>query len=73
LATRHDGRGSERPPTAGQHEAPGSLAVGHTVHSETTKPMLLAKVNEIIATAKTDGTLNAIAQKWLAADLPADL
>jgi polar amino acid transport system substrate-binding protein len=37
------------------------------------EPMLLAKVNEIIATAKTDGTLNAIAQKWLAADLPADL
>lgn len=34
---------------------------------------LLAKVDEIIAAAKADGTLNAISQKWLAADLPADL
>ena len=37
------------------------------------EPMLLAKVNEIIATAKSDGSLNAIAQQWLGADLPADL
>lgn len=37
------------------------------------EPMLLAKVNEIIAAAKADGTLNAIAQKWLGTDLPADL
>ena len=37
------------------------------------EPMLLAKVNEIIAAAKSDGTLNAIAQKWLGTDLPADL
>lgn len=37
------------------------------------EPMLLAKVNEIITTAKSDGSLNAIAQKWLGADLPTDL
>ena len=36
-------------------------------------PALLAKVNEIIATAKKDGTLNTIAQKWLHTDIPADL
>nr|WP_307060208.1 transporter substrate-binding domain-containing protein [Ancylobacter vacuolatus] len=37
------------------------------------EPALLAKVNEIIATAKTDGALDAISQKWLGAKLPADL
>ncbi|MBH0238902.1 transporter substrate-binding domain-containing protein [Methylobrevis albus] len=37
------------------------------------EPALLAKVDEIIAAAKADGSLNAIAQKWLAADLPTDL
>lgn len=37
------------------------------------QPALLAKVNAIIAAAKTDGSLNAIAQKWLSADLPKDL
>lgn len=34
---------------------------------------LLAKVNEIVAAAKTDGSLNAIAKKWLGADLPQGL
>jgi len=34
---------------------------------------LLAKVNEILATAKTDGSLDAISQKWLKQPLPADL
>lgn len=34
---------------------------------------LLEKVNGVIAAAKTDGTLNGISQKWLGADLPADL
>lgn len=34
---------------------------------------LLAAVDKIIADAKADGTLNAIAQKWLGTDLPADL
>ena len=37
------------------------------------QPALLAKVNEIVAQAKGDGSLNAISQKWLGADLPADL
>ncbi|MBZ9792637.1 transporter substrate-binding domain-containing protein [Rhizobium sp. 3T7] len=37
------------------------------------QPALLEKVNAIIATAKADGTLNAIAQKWLGTDLPKDL
>ncbi|YBV94211.1 transporter substrate-binding domain-containing protein (plasmid) [Phyllobacteriaceae bacterium JZ32] len=37
------------------------------------EPALLEKVNAIIATAKTDGTLNGVSQKWLGADLPADL
>ncbi|TCU27809.1 amino acid ABC transporter substrate-binding protein (PAAT family) [Rhizobium azibense] len=37
------------------------------------QPALLEKVNGIIAAAKTDGSLNAIAQKWLGADLPKDL
>ncbi|MBB3387818.1 polar amino acid transport system substrate-binding protein [Rhizobium sp. BK275] len=37
------------------------------------QPALLEKVNAIIATAKTDGSLNAIAQKWLKTDLPKDL
>jgi len=36
-------------------------------------PGLAAKVNEIIAAAKKDGSLNAIAQKWLHTDVPADL
>ncbi len=34
---------------------------------------LVAKVNEILAAAKTDGRLEAIAQTWLKAGLPADL
>lgn len=34
---------------------------------------LLGKVDEIIAAAKKSGELNAIAMKWLKADLPADL
>jgi len=37
------------------------------------EPALLAKVNDILATAKTDGSLSAISQKWLGAALPADL
>ena len=37
------------------------------------EPALLAKVDEIIAAAKADGTLNAIAEKWLKASLPGDL
>ncbi|EGL64747.1 ABC transporter, substrate binding protein (amino acid) [Agrobacterium sp. ATCC 31749] len=37
------------------------------------QPALLEKVNAIIATAKTDGSLNTIAQKWLKTDLPKDL
>ncbi len=34
---------------------------------------LLEKVNATIAAAKADGSLNAIATKWLGQDLPADL
>ncbi|QRM35669.1 transporter substrate-binding domain-containing protein [Microvirga sp. VF16] len=34
---------------------------------------LLGKVNSIIAEAKADGSLNAIAKKWLGADLPAGI
>ena len=34
---------------------------------------LKGKINDIIAAAKTDGTLNKIAQKWLHQDVPADL
>lgn len=37
------------------------------------EPKLMAKVNEIIAAARKDGSLNAIAQKWLGQDLPADI
>lgn len=37
------------------------------------QPALLEKVNGIIAAAKTDGSLNAIARKWLGTDLPTDL
>ncbi|WP_330646877.1 transporter substrate-binding domain-containing protein [Thioclava sp. FTW29] len=37
------------------------------------EPALLAKVDDIIAAAKTDGSLNAISEKWLGMDLPADL
>lgn len=37
------------------------------------EPALLAKVNEIIAATKADGSLNAISEKWLKVDLPADL
>lgn len=37
------------------------------------EPALLEKVNAVIAAAKADGTLNGISQKWLDADLPADL
>jgi polar amino acid transport system substrate-binding protein len=37
------------------------------------EPQLLEAVNGIIAAAKADGTLNAIAQKWLGTDLPADI
>jgi polar amino acid transport system substrate-binding protein len=35
------------------------------------EPALMAKVNEIIAKAKTSGELNKLSQKWLKADLPA--
>lgn len=34
---------------------------------------LKTKVDEIVAAAKSDGSLNAISQKWLKTDLPADL
>lgn len=37
------------------------------------EPALLEKVNGIIAAAKADGSLNAIAAKWLKTDLPKDL
>lgn len=37
------------------------------------EPALLAKVNEIIAGAKADGSLAAISEKWLGQPLPADL
>lgn len=37
------------------------------------QPALLEKVNAIVGAAKKDGSLNAIAQKWLSADLPAGL
>ena len=37
------------------------------------EPALMEKVNAIIAEAKKDGSLNKIAEKWLHADLPADL
>jgi polar amino acid transport system substrate-binding protein len=37
------------------------------------EPRLKAKVDETIAKARKDGTLNAISQKWLRAPLPADL
>lgn len=37
------------------------------------EPALLAKVNEIIAGARADGSLNAISQKWLGLDLPAEI
>jgi len=37
------------------------------------EPALLAKINEIIAAAKADGSLNTISEKWLGAKVPADL
>jgi polar amino acid transport system substrate-binding protein len=37
------------------------------------QPALMAKINDIIAAARSDGTLNAISEKWLKVDLPADL
>jgi polar amino acid transport system substrate-binding protein len=37
------------------------------------QPALKAKLDDIIAVAKTDGSLDAIAQKWLKTDLPKDL
>lgn len=37
------------------------------------QPALKAKLDEILTAAKADGTLNAIAQKWLKTDLPKDL
>lgn len=37
------------------------------------QPALKAKLDEILAAAKTDGTMNAIAQKWLKTDLPKDI
>lgn len=37
------------------------------------EPELLAKVNEIITAARSDGSLDAISQKWLGMGLPADL
>ncbi len=37
------------------------------------EPALMEKINAIIAEAKSDGSLNAISQKWLKLDLPADI
>jgi polar amino acid transport system substrate-binding protein len=37
------------------------------------EPALLGKVNEILATAKSDGSLDALSQKWLKQPLPAGL
>lgn len=37
------------------------------------QPALMAKINEIIAGAKADGSLGAISEKWLGQPLPADL
>lgn len=37
------------------------------------QPALMAKINGIIAAARSDGALNAISQKWLKVDLPAEL
>ncbi|TIU98153.1 MAG: transporter substrate-binding domain-containing protein, partial [Mesorhizobium sp.] len=37
------------------------------------EPALMTKINGIIAAARSDGALNAISQKWLKVDLPADL
>jgi polar amino acid transport system substrate-binding protein len=37
------------------------------------QPALKAKLDEILTAAKADGSLNAIAQKWLKTDLPKDL
>jgi polar amino acid transport system substrate-binding protein len=37
------------------------------------EPALMAKINEIIAGAKADGSLAAISEKWLGQPLPADL
>ncbi len=37
------------------------------------QPELQARLNGILATAKTDGSLNGIAEKWLKQPLPADL
>ncbi|HEX8375120.1 MAG TPA: transporter substrate-binding domain-containing protein, partial [Geminicoccaceae bacterium] len=37
------------------------------------EPDLLAKVNEIIAAARGDGSLEALSKKWLGQPLPADL
>lgn len=37
------------------------------------EPELMAKVNEIIVEAKSDGSLNAISEKWLGIPLPEDL
>jgi polar amino acid transport system substrate-binding protein len=37
------------------------------------EPALLGKVNEILATAKTDGALEKNSQTWLKEPLPADL
>jgi polar amino acid transport system substrate-binding protein len=37
------------------------------------EPRLKQKVDEAIARARKDGTLNAISQKWLHAPLPTNL
>lgn len=37
------------------------------------EPKLRAKVNDILAAARRDGSLSAISQKWLGAELPKDL
>ena len=37
------------------------------------EPALLGKVNQILATAKTDGALEKNSQTWLKEPLPADL
>ncbi|KZC97677.1 transporter substrate-binding domain-containing protein [Oceanibaculum pacificum] len=37
------------------------------------EPALMAKINALLAESKKDGSLTAIAQKWLGAPLPADI
>ena len=62
-------RGRGDPRAATRPSGPRSSCCSRTrpaiIGLDKDEPTLLAKVNEIIATAKTDGSLNAIAQKWL--------